>query len=185
MVVSEQDRVRWEERYRDRPTPAVSTIGLPARFAAFEGEFPTRGRALDIACGQGMVSVWLARRGLEVWGFDISPTAIHQARELATRAGVGERCRFDVVDLDEGLPNGPSSGVIVCHKFRNSRLDEAIIERLAPGGLLAISALSVVGAESGPFRVGPGELTVAFTGLDVITAGEGDGEAWLLARKRP
>ena len=57
-----------------------------------------------------------------------------------------------------------------------------IIERLAPGGLLAISALSEVGASPGPFRVTAGELGRAFAALERIAAGEGDSVAWLLAR---
>ena len=181
--MSEHDRVRWEERYRTRATPEVSAAGIPAVFAPFEAEFPTRGTALDLACGQGVASVWLASRGLDVWGLDISVTAIDQARSSAAHAGVGERCEFDVVDLDDGLPDGPPVDVVVCHRFRDSRLDWAIADRLAPGGLLATSALSVVGAAPGRFRVQPGELTTAYAELDVIAAGEGNSEAWLLARK--
>lgn len=181
--MSEQDRIRWEERYRNRTTPDVSAAEIPVVFAPFEAEFPTQGRALDLACGPGAASVWLARRGLDVWGLDISATAIDQARELAAQAGVGERCQFDVVDLDGGLPGGPPVDVVMCHRFRDSRLDRSITDRLAPGGLLGISALSVVGAGAGRFRVQPGELTAAFPQLEFIAAGEGDGEAWLLARK--
>ncbi|OBB36546.1 class I SAM-dependent methyltransferase [Mycobacterium sp. 852002-51961_SCH5331710] len=181
--MSEQDRVRWDERYRTHSTPGVSAAEIPAVFAPYEAEFPTRGRALELACGPGVASVWLARRGLDVWGLDISATAIDQARELAARAGVGERCRFDVVDLDDGLPAGPPVDVVVCHRFRDSRLDRSVADRLAPGGLLAICALSVVGAAAGRFRVQPGELTAAYAQLEVIASGEGDGEAWLVARK--
>ncbi|KUI44914.1 SAM-dependent methyltransferase [Mycobacterium sp. IS-1590] len=181
--MSEQDRIRWEERYRNRTTPGVSAAEIPVVFAPFEAEFPAEGRALDLACGQGVASVWLARRGLDVRGLDVSATAIDQARELAVQAGVGERCRFEVVDLDDGLPAGPPVDVVMCHRFRDLRLDQSIVDRLAPGGLLAISALSVVGAGAGRFRVQPGELTAAFAQLEVIAAGEGDGEAWLLARK--
>ncbi|PQM45097.1 hypothetical protein C1Y40_04747 [Mycobacterium talmoniae] len=72
--------------------------------------------------------------------------------------------------------------IILCHKFRDRRLDRAIIARLAPGGLLAISALSEVGAAAGPFRASAGELPAAFADLELVDAGEGGGEAWLLAR---
>ncbi len=116
------------------------------------------GKALELACGQGLAAVWLARRGMDVWGVDVSGVAISQARDLARRSGVGNRCRFDVVDLDGGLPAGPPVDLVLCHKFRDGRLDREIIRRLSRGGLLAISALSEVGAAPGPFRVGPGEL---------------------------
>jgi SAM-dependent methyltransferase len=119
---------------------------------------------------------------MSVSGFDVSPIAIGHARELARRTAVDGRCRFDVLDLDDGLPDGPAAHVIVCHKFRDARLDQAVLDRLAPGGLLAISALSEVGSEPGPFHARPGELLHALGVLEVVSAGEGDGLAWLLGR---
>ncbi|MBW0019150.1 MAG: class I SAM-dependent methyltransferase [Mycobacterium sp.] len=180
--MTDEDRRRWDERYaRDAGEPRAA-VGPPALFAANADVFPRAGRALDVACGTGSGAVWLARRGLDVLGLDISPVAIRQARDLARHSGIGERCRFDVVDLDDGLPDGPPVAVILCHKFRDRRLDRAIIERLAPGGLLAIATLSEIGAGPGPFRAAAGELSAAFTELDVVAAGEGGGYAWLLAR---
>ena len=107
-----------------------------------------------------------------VAGLDSGPVALRETT-------------FVVVDLDDGLPPGPPVDVIVCHRFRDRRLDRAITDRLAPGGLLAISVLSAVGAAPGPFRAEPGELRAAFAKLTVIATGEGDGEAWLLARRAP
>lgn len=183
--MSEQDRVRWDEVYARQGLPSGSAdYPLPV-FAAYRDVFPTCGRALDLACGQGFGAVWLARRGLKVRGLDVSPVAIGQARDLARRSGVEHRCRFDVADLDDGLPAGPPVDVVLCHKFRDRRLDRAIVDRLVPGGLLAVSSLSEVGGTSGPFRARRGELRAAFAALDVIAAGEGDGQTWLLARTCP
>ncbi|ORV17924.1 class I SAM-dependent methyltransferase [Mycobacterium celatum] len=178
-----KDRVRWDEIYTSSGPPRADAVGPPALFADFEDLFPTAGQALDLACGQGLAAVWLVRRGMAVRGFDVSAVAIGHARDLARRSGVEDRCRFDVVDLDQGLPSGPPANVIVCHRFRDRRLDRAIIGRLAPGGLLAISALSEVGAAPGPFRAAPGELTSAFAELELIAADEADGVAWVLARR--
>ena len=181
--MGEADRHRWDERYAAKGPPPLSSVAPPAVFAGHTDLFPTAGRALDLACGQGTGSVWLASRGLQVVGLDVSPVAISQARELAQRAAVGNRCRFDVVDFDGGLPAGTPVDVILCCKFRDPRLDRAIIERLAPGGLLAVAALSEVGASPGPFRAAAGELPAAFAGLHLLGADEGDGQAWLLARR--
>jgi SAM-dependent methyltransferase len=180
--VSGEDRRRWDERYATHGPAAIDEVAPPSVLADYAEVFPTIGHALDLACGQGLGSVWLARRGLRVLGLDISPVAISRARDLARRAGVDARCRFDVVDLDDGLPAGPPVDVILCHKFRDRRLDRAIIERLTPGGLLAMAVLSQVDASPGPFRAAPGELPAAFAELDLVAAGEGLGHAWLLAR---
>ncbi|MEB3023698.1 class I SAM-dependent methyltransferase [[Mycobacterium] crassicus] len=182
--MSEGDRTRWDRTYADRGIPTTDAIGVDAVFAAHRDAFPAAGHAIDVACGQGAGAIWLARRGLRVHGFDISAVAITQARALAERSGVGGRCRFDVVDLDDGLPGGPPADVIYSARFRDRRLDEPMMGRLAPGGLLALSALSQVGGSAGRFRAAPGELCAAFPGLEVIAAGEGQGLAWLLARRR-
>jgi SAM-dependent methyltransferase len=181
--VSDNDRERWDSRYGGAEPATVDEIALPAVFAEYAELLPTSGRALDIACGRGLAAVWLARRGLDVLGLDVSPVAVGQADELARAAGVATRCRFSVTDLDDGLPDGPSANMLLCNKFRDSRLDGALLSRLAPDGMIAISALSEVGANPGPFRAKPGELRRAFGALEVITAGEDAGLAWLLARR--
>lgn len=178
--MSEQDRTRWDTAYTDRD--AVPAPALPAVFDGHEQLFPHTGTALEIACGSGAAAVWLAQRGLDVHGVDVSAVAIDRARALAERSGV--TARFEAVDLDDGLPPGGPVNLLLCNKFRDPRLDGQIIERLAPGGLLAICVLSEVGAAPGRFRAAPGELRTAFGALDEIAAGEGDGQAWLLARRR-
>lgn len=162
----------------------VDAVGPPPLFSSHAGEFPTTGRALDLACGDGRVSVWLATRGMEVTGLDVSPVAVELAEDLARRAGVAGRCRFEVVDLDEGLPPGPPVDVVVCHLFRDERLDVPVFERLRPGGLLAVAALSEVGGPPGRHRARAGELRARFGHLELIDGGEADGTAWLLARRR-
>ncbi|MGI9125140.1 MAG: class I SAM-dependent methyltransferase, partial [Mycobacterium sp.] len=126
----------------------------------------------------GGIAVWLAARGLRVWGVDVSPVAIAQARDLAQRCGVAEMCRFDAVDLDAGLPPGQRFEVIVCHRFRDPRLDAGLADRLSPGGLLAIATL-----RDGPYGASDSELRAAFAGLAVIDSGQTGGLAWLLARR--
>ncbi|UXA04540.1 class I SAM-dependent methyltransferase [Mycobacterium sp. SMC-2] len=180
--MAEADRQRWDERYAEKAPPTVEAVGPPEFLAPYLELLPVAGRALDLACGPGLAAVWLAMRGLEVEGVDVSPVAIAQARDLAHRAGVGDRCRFEVLDLDDGLPAGAPVDLILCHRFRDRRLDHAIIERLAPGGLLAMAVLSEVGAAPGPFRAVAGELPAAFADLDPVAAGEGGGCAWVLAR---
>lgn len=160
-------------------------MDLPDVFRPYADFFPAAGSAVDLACGCGLNAVWLARRGMAVHGVDVSPVAIARARDLARDEGVADRCHFEVFDLDNGLPAGPSVDVLLCNRFRDRRLDEAIIGRLAPGGLLVVSALSEVGAEPGPHRAAAGELTRAFGVLEALGAGEGEGRAWLVARARP
>jgi SAM-dependent methyltransferase len=56
-------------------------------------------RVLDVGCGIGRWSRFLAARGAVVFGVDLSATMIAQARRRAVAEGVAERCRFAVADL--------------------------------------------------------------------------------------
>lgn len=50
--------------------------------------FPKQGKLLELGCGAGNVSIFLAQKGYEVIGIDISPTAIQWAIENARNAQV-------------------------------------------------------------------------------------------------
>ena len=180
--MSEEDRRHWDQRHAEAGIGDVD-VRPPQVFVPIEHLFPVAGRALEIACGRGELAVWLAGRGMEVVGVDVSPVALELARELALRRGVADRCRFEVWDLDDGLPPGPPAALVVCHMFREPRLDQALVERLAPSGLLAIASLSEVGGEPGRFRAVADELHRAFAELDIMAEGESNGVALLLGRK--
>jgi 2-polyprenyl-3-methyl-5-hydroxy-6-metoxy-1,4-benzoquinol methylase len=181
--MSEDDRRHWDERYAEGGIAPVGDHGPPPAFVSVQHLFPSEGLALDLACGRGRASVWLAMRGMDVVGVDVSPVAIDLARELARLSGVTDRCRFGVHDLDQGLPEGSQVDLVLCHKFRDPDLDLALMDRLAPEGLLAVVTLSEVDAGPGRFRARPGELREAFGSLEVLAEGEADGMAWLIGRK--
>lgn len=178
-LVAETDRARWDPRHAAAEPDVVAP---PSAFAGHTELFPRSGRALDLACGTGAGSVWLASQGFEVVGVDVSPVAIERARALAESAGVASRCRFEVADLDHGLPSGPRVDVLFCHLFWNPVLVHPMIDRLLHNGLLAVATLSEVGAEPGRYRVPAGRLRRAFDSMDVLVDDESDGVATLIAR---
>lgn len=186
--MSEDDRRHWDERFAElgmAPVDLDDSNPPPPVFARVDDLLPRQGRALEIACGRGQGVVWLARRGMEVWAVDVSPVAIGLARRLAVAYGVAHRCHLAMHDLDSGLPEGPPMDLILCYLFRDERLDTALMERLAPGGVLAVATLSQVGAGPGRFRARPGELGDAFGRLEIMDEGEGEGTAWIVARRPP
>lgn len=182
--VSESDRAHWDQRYADAGPSPLDAPGLPEAFAPFEPLFPHQGHALELACGRGRAALWLATRGMTVLAVDVSPVAIELARRQAERLGLADRCRFDVVDLDGGLPPGPPADLILCHLFRDARLTPAITGRLARNGLVAVATLSEVGAAPGRFRARQGELRETFAELDVLSHTEADGLATIVARRQ-
>lgn len=51
-------------------------------------------KAMDLACGKGRHSIYLADKGLDVTGLDLSPKNINHARRLSH-----DQLRFDVHDM--------------------------------------------------------------------------------------
>jgi methyl halide transferase len=89
--------IEWNERYRDGNLPWDS--GQPStelqRVSKAHSIQPCR--ALDIGCGTGTNSVWLAQQGFEVTGIDIAPLAVEQANARARAANVS--AHFLVADI--------------------------------------------------------------------------------------
>lgn len=181
--MAEDARQHWDQRYTEA---GIAPVGEPSPlplFADVADAFPSAGSALEVACGRGRGAVWLASRGMTVWGVDVSPVAVDLATQLAELSGFGDQCRFDVHDLDGGLPAGEPVDLVLCHLFREADIDQAMIDRLKPGGILAVACLSEVGHGPGRFRAAPGELVEAFGELHLIEAGEADGHAWYVGRR--
>ncbi len=86
--------------YRFRRPPWDTGITPPEVVELIRVE-KVRGRALDLGCGTGTNSIYLAQHGLQVVGVDFAPKAIATARTKAKRAGVDVDFRVaDVTRLD-------------------------------------------------------------------------------------
>lgn len=71
----------WDARYRARE---LIWGAAPNRWVEREVADLQVGKALDLACGEGRNSVWLAQRGWHVTGVDFSAEALSKAQTLAT-----------------------------------------------------------------------------------------------------
>jgi 2-polyprenyl-3-methyl-5-hydroxy-6-metoxy-1,4-benzoquinol methylase len=183
------DRVRWDRRHRGQPLPtprrpeALDLVDDP------DAVVPRSGRALDVACGRGAETLWLASRGLHVTALDVSVVAIEHTVAAATRDGLDDMIDARVHDLDGGVPDDPELfDLVICQRFRNHRHYPDLVHALRPGGIGMVTVLSAVGldADPGPFHASPGELVDALTPLDVdIRAStEGSGLASIVFRRR-
>lgn len=83
---------RWDASYRDGRRPAWDT-GRPSTELKrlFEQKVLGPGRALELGCGTGVNSVYLASQGCDVTAIDLAPTALQAAKERAREAGVQVR----------------------------------------------------------------------------------------------
>lgn len=75
----------WDERYAERE---LIWSGKPNGSLVAEVADLPPGRALDVGCGEGADAVWLAQRGWQVTGLDVSEVALGRAQALAAAVGV-------------------------------------------------------------------------------------------------
>lgn len=148
----------WNERYAsgELPWDTGQPEPLLVEFVASGGVRP--GATLEIGAGTGTNSIWMAERGFDVLGVDLSPLAVEKAR-----AKMGVRalpCRFEALDFLAGTaPGGPFEFVFdrgCFHMFNEAeerqRFAARVAATLAPGGLW----LSMIGSTEGSAReVGP------------------------------
>jgi SAM-dependent methyltransferase len=130
----------WEQHYGERER--VWSGRVNARLAEVAPELPV-GRALDLGCGEGADSVWLAERGWDVVVVDISDTALQRARSAAEARGVGDRIDFQQHDLSQTFPDGEFD-LVSAHFFHSTlpldrtRIFVRAAAAVKPGGTMLI-----------------------------------------------
>ena len=120
---------RWKDA---QPLPEV--VAMADRLVADGG-----GRVLDIGCGLGRHTVYLAARGLEVVATDSAPAAVAACKSNLAEAGL--RAEVMRVDMSQyPFPDAHFRGVVASHVIHHT--DLATLKRiladiwrvLAPGG---------------------------------------------------
>lgn len=98
-------------------------------------------RVLDLACGTGLDSLFLAGEGIEVVSVDVSTGMVARLREKARRAGSGRRILASVQDADrlalhgEGTFDGAISAFAGLNTVRDlGALARALGRLIRPGG---------------------------------------------------
>lgn len=105
----------WEQRYSG--SSAVWSGNVNATLAAaLEPLAP--GRSLDLGCGEGADVIWLAERGWDALGLDLSPTAIQRARAAADARGL-DRARFAACDLIDWTPEADAVDLVTASFFHS------------------------------------------------------------------
>jgi tellurite methyltransferase len=130
----------WDKFYKEKPFRAGKG---PNEFLAKMLPRLSKGKALDIGMGEGNNAVYLAMKGFQVKGFDISPVALEHAQKLAKESGV--QIEANRADLDLTVLGMMDYDTIIMTNFRPSvtRYYTEIIRSLKQGGTLLIEAPTV------------------------------------------
>jgi SAM-dependent methyltransferase len=168
--------IDWNDHYRagNLPWDTGRPSGELQRVVRQIGLRPCR--ALELGCGTGTNSVWLAHQGFEVTGVDLAPLAVEQADKRARTAGTN--VHFVVADVlhlpDLGEPFAFFFDRGCYHSIRNAteQYAPAVARQLVSGG----RGLILAGNAREPHDPGPpvvteeqirDELGVAFHILDL------------------
>jgi SAM-dependent methyltransferase len=149
----------WNESYASGQLPWDTGQPEPLLVEFVTSGAVTPGPTLEIGAGTGTNAIWMAERGFDVLGVDVSPLAVERAN--AKMEGHALRCRFAACDfLAAPAPAVPFQFVFdrgCFHVFdepdERRRFAEQVADALGPGGLW----LSLIGSTEGPSR----EVTLA------------------------
>jgi 2-polyprenyl-3-methyl-5-hydroxy-6-metoxy-1,4-benzoquinol methylase len=183
---------KWDSIYRKRehiiPEPA-------SVLSKHQHLLPTTGHALDLACGLGGNSFFLARHGLQVDAWDVSSVAIESIKKNSTEQN---NINASVVDLSTTQFPADNYDVITVSRFLDRQITPKLISALKPNGLIFYQTFTLDKAfQEGPsnpkFLLEKGELLSLFSALSPIIYHEegtvGDikkglrNEAFLIAQK--
>jgi SAM-dependent methyltransferase len=132
----------WDERYRSAQRV---WSGNPNPQLVAEAASRPPGRALDVGCGEGADAIWLASRGWQVVGADISGVALERAARHASESGPAAAARIEWRRVDLlAQPPEPGWFDLVSAQFMQlpqplrTKLFTALAEAVRPGGMLLV-----------------------------------------------
>jgi predicted O-methyltransferase YrrM len=158
---------RWNTFFTaDKPRFNV----MPNAFLVQMAERRQPGTALDVGMGQGRNSLWLARQGWQVTGFDPAKEALAIAQQNATSLGLSLKtveARDDTFDWGESRWDLILLSYAGCSPENVPRIERA----LKPGGLLVVEAFHTDVLREfkiGGSLCGTGQLPHMFQGLRTV-----------------
>ena len=166
----ERDKVFWDTKYG---TEAYIFGKEPVAFLREHIDVLPKGKALDVAMGEGRNAVFLAKNGFTVDGCDISETAIKKALELAKEMQV--YIHAFTADLETYRLPENRYDVISCFYYLQRDLFAQMKAALKPGGMIIYETYTTENLERGfdgpknkDYLLQPNELLNAFKDLRII-----------------
>ena len=119
----------------DTITKPNDTPHQPSQFLVENIDLLPRGRALDVAMGNGRNAIYLAKMGFDVEGIDSSREAIEDALVYARKEGVFIRTRVE--DLEQ-IPyiDEEAYSLVICFNYLQRSLMPQMKNWVKPSGML-------------------------------------------------
>ncbi|MFN7933190.1 MAG: methyltransferase domain-containing protein [Bryobacteraceae bacterium] len=163
-IVTSRDEGAYYDPVYAQPTPTFPTAPSKLLMDAVAGRKP--GKALDVGMGQGRNSVFLAKQGWDVTGFDTSKVGVEQARKAAAEAQVRIRALHA---SDQEFDFGVEQWDLIAILYPIEKRSVFRVQRaLKPGGIVVVECSHKEGANA-PFEYGTNELLRIFEGFRVVS----------------
>jgi tellurite methyltransferase len=169
------DQIRWDKRFGKK---GFALGKDPNPFLKKHTRLLLKGKALDIATGEGRNAIFLAQNGFDVEAVDISKMGLRKARKLAKEMGVKIRT-FDV-DLDTYQIKKGQYDLIANFYFLKRSLIPKIKKGLKKGGRVIFETyvlehrnLGTGGPKETKYFLKPNELLRLFDGFRILRYREG------------
>jgi tellurite methyltransferase len=171
----ESDQERWDKRFKGRKFALGKE---PHAFLRRHiGRLP-KGKALDIATGEGRNAIFLAQHGFNVYAVDISEVGLRIARKLAKEKGV--KIHTFLADLDTFQIEKGQYALIANFYFLKRNLIPKIKKGLKKGGrvifetyLLDQRSLGTMGPKNPKYFLRENELLNLFKEFRILIYREG------------
>ena len=135
------------ERWNDRYSVFLELPEVSYCLQKYVHLLPTQGTGLDLACGLGQNSIFLAKQGLTMHGWDYSQAGLKQMKRHCSlqKIEVNQRC----IDLVKTSWPNQQFDLICVTAFLDRALCPQIVSHLKPGGMLVYQTFNQVTAIAG------------------------------------
>ena len=134
--MSQKDQIKWDKKYTENHTLLGFREASPLLRQFLFSAGGTK--ALDVACGTGRNTLYLAQNGFEVDALDISAVALQELTQHMHKITDLAHIHTQLVDLDSYTPSLSSYDLIIQTNFLDRRLIPLLAQALAKNGILII-----------------------------------------------
>lgn len=161
----EKDREKWNKKYETEEYPWEKPSEIVEKFYTLA---KNKGKVLDLACGLGRNSIFLAKKGFKVDAVDISDVALQKLKE--------KEPQVNTINADLDTYNIPENtyDLIININYLNRRLVPQIKEALKKDGLIIFETFTlsedkdIMQPKNKDYLLRPNELLRLFSDLYIV-----------------
>ena len=126
-----KDQIKWDKKYQETPRLLEKRdVSIKLKEAI---KFANTGLALDIACGAGKNSIYLAKNNFSVESYDISKVALDSLNEKRDA-----NIKTFLTDLEGFIPQQNKYDLIVMTNYLDREIIPSLADALTTDGVLFI-----------------------------------------------